>query len=125
MGQFVHADVSNIDIEERSKKMAVYENELKVDRIPFPSRCTCSGDVLKQQGKNVLHVRQVFITAIFMLRDKMLSVIESLINRPRAGDHRLRNSIHFSLFYNLFKSHNAVIQSFQIFAILIYFLLYK
>lgn len=80
MGQFVHADVSNIDIEERSKKVAVYENELKVERIPFPS---CSGDVLKQQGKNLLHARarQLFITAIFMLRDKMLSVIEPLIER--------------------------------------------
>lgn len=83
MGQFVHADVSNIDIEERSKKVAVYENELKVERVPFPSRCTCSGDVLKQQGKNLLHARarQLFITAIFMLRDKMLSVIEPLIER--------------------------------------------
>lgn len=77
MGQFVHADVSNIDIEERSKKVAVYENELKVERIPFPS---CSGDVLKQQGKNA-RARQLFITAIFMLRDKMLSVIEPLIER--------------------------------------------
>lgn len=80
MGQFVHADVSNIDIEEHSKKVAVYENELKVERIPFPSRCTCSGDVLKQQGKNA-RARQLFITAIFMLRDKMLSVIEPLIER--------------------------------------------
>lgn len=77
MGQFVHADVSNIDIEERSKKVAVYENELKVERILFPS---CSGDVLKQQGKNA-RARQLFITAIFMLRDKMLSVIEPLIER--------------------------------------------
>lgn len=41
-GQFVHAaDVSNIDIEERSKKVAVYE--LKVERIRRVAH------VLKQQ----------------------------------------------------------------------------
>lgn len=43
MGQFVHADVSNIDIEERSKKVAVYENELKVERIVFWGRVEAAG----------------------------------------------------------------------------------
>lgn len=120
-GQFVHAaDVSNIDIEERSKKVAVYE--LKVERIPFPvalHTCWSSSET-------------TCCPSTFYHRDFHApwreDVIESLIERTtwivvdssRSVAWTIRFTFHY---FNLFELR--VIQPCRIFAILIYFLKYK
>lgn len=105
-GQFVHAaDVSNIDIEERSKKVAVYE--LKVERIPFPvalHTCWSSSET-------------TCCPSTFYHRDFHApwreDVIESLIERTtwivvdssRSVAWTIRFTFHY---FNLFESDNAL-----------------